>query len=118
MGKDYYSIIGVPFKAPESEISKKFRALALAYHPKKNVHSMAKSNYNFSEICEAYEVLSNPALRDIYDKYGEEMLKSGLPDQKGQIIGGYKFSGNSLEIFEKFFGTANPFTIQFDENGN
>ena len=81
MGKDYYSILGVDHKAPESEIAKKFRVLALAYHPDKNIHLMAKSNYHFSEISEAYEVLSNPSLREIYDRFGEELLKAGIPDQ-------------------------------------
>jgi DnaJ family protein B protein 13 len=57
-------------------------------------------------------------LRDIYDKYGEEILKNGVIDERGQVIGGYRFSGNSLAIFEGFFGTSNPFTIALDDNGN
>jgi len=43
-------------------------------------------------------------------------LKNGVPDTKLGFKGGYKFSGNSLEIFEKFFGTSNPFTIALDGN--
>ena len=43
------------------------------------------------------------------------MLKNGIPDAKlGVKGGGYSFSGNSYEIFEKFFGTSNPFTIAID----
>jgi DnaJ homolog subfamily B member 13 len=67
-------------------------------------------------------------LREIYDRYGEEMLKSGVPPEvplekatkkKPSIVkGGYRFSGNINEIFEKFFGTSNPFTITLDEKGN
>ena len=62
--------------------------------------------------------MSNAQLREIYDKYGEEMLKNGIPDPKLGLRGGYKFSGNTYEIFEKFFGTVNPFTIALDEEGN
>lgn len=63
-------------------------------------------------------------LREIYDRYGEEMLKAGVPPEKTEDKaskknpfvqrGGYRFSGNTLEIFEKFFGTDNPFTITLD----
>lgn len=42
------------------------------------------------------------------------MLKNGIPDAKNGIKGGYRFSGNTYEIFEKFFGTSNPFTVALD----
>ena len=79
---------------------------------------MAVATFAFSEICEAYEVLSNSELRDIYDKFGETLMKSGVPDNKLGYRGGYKFQGNSFEIFEKFFGTSNPFTVSLDTYGN
>ena len=44
-------------------------------------------------------------------------MKSGVPDAKLGYRGGYKFQGNSFEIFEKFFGTSNPFTVSLDEYG-
>ena len=44
-------------------------------------------------------------------------MKSGIPDKKYGFKGGYKFLGNSFEIFEKFFGTSNPFTIALEEHG-
>jgi len=56
-------------------------------------------------------------LRVIYDKYGEDLLKNGVPEEKGGFKGGYKFSGNTYEIFEKFFGTSNPHTVSLDEEG-
>jgi len=56
--------------------------------------------------------LSLEELRDIYDRYGEEILKNGVPAAAGK--GGYLFSGDTNRIFEKFFGTANPFTITLD----
>ena len=55
-------------------------------------------------------------MRETYDRYGEELLKNGIPDPKLGLKGGYRFSGNTYEIFEKFFGTSNPFTIALDGN--
>jgi DnaJ-class molecular chaperone len=59
MGKNYYLILGVHPMAPETEISQRFRVLAITHHPAKHIETMAKSNFIFSEICEAYEVLSD-----------------------------------------------------------
>lgn len=72
----------------------------------------------FSEICEAYEVLSTPELKEIYDQHGEEPLKNGVPAKKIGFKGGYQFQGNSLDIFERFFGTTNPYTIALNEDGD
>jgi hypothetical protein len=44
------------------------------------------------------------------------VLKNGIPDKNGIITGGYRFSGKTNEIFEKFFGTSNPFTLALDGN--
>jgi DnaJ family protein B protein 13 len=62
-------------------------------------------------------VTSLEAKKAIYDQYGEDILKEGVPDGKGKIKGGYKFGGNTFEIFEKFFGTSNPFSDIFDNDG-
>ena len=44
-------------------------------------------------ISEAYEVLSNPELKEVYDNYGESVLKNGLPNLSEHS--GYSFKGNS-----------------------
>jgi DnaJ family protein B protein 13 len=86
---------------------------------------MATHSFKFSEICEAFDVLSNPKNKAFFDQYGEEILKEGIPDGKGskldfskciELKGGYKFSGNTLEIFERFFGSGNPFTDPLSRN--
>ena len=41
MGKDYYAILGAHPQAPESDIAKKFRVLAITHHPEKNKKNMA-----------------------------------------------------------------------------
>jgi len=58
MGKNYYETLGVEPSAPFQEIAAKFRVLALTYHPDKSPQTLAQTNYKFTEICEAFEVLS------------------------------------------------------------
>ena len=119
MGKDYYGILGVPRNASSNEIAARFRVLALSTHPDKNKSDgqFAFATFAFSEICEAFEVLSTSELKEIYDKYGEDLMKNGVPDKKYGFRAGYQFQGNAHEIFEKFFGTLNPFTVSLDEYG-
>ena len=52
-----------------------------------------------------------------FDKYGEYGLKEGVPGPSGNIIGGYRYGGNSFEIFEKVFGTTNPFADRLEDDG-
>lgn len=70
MAKDYYSILGTHNGASEDEIKKAYRKQALKYHPDKNKSPGAEEK--FKEVAEAYDVLSDPKKKDIYDKFGEE----------------------------------------------
>lgn len=70
MGKDYYKILGIQSGANEEEIKKAYRRMALRFHPDKNKDPNAEEK--FKEIAEAYEVLSDPKKRVIYDQYGED----------------------------------------------
>ena len=118
MARDYYNVLNCGRNATPIDIANNFRVLALMFHPDKNKDNgqLAMASYSFSEICEAYEVLSNPELKAIYDRYGEDLLKNGVPDKKLGFKGGYTFLGNTHEIFERFFGTANPFAVQLDDH--
>lgn len=70
MGKDYYDILGIKKGASDDDIKKAYRKQALRYHPDKNTSPGAEEK--FKEIAEAYDVLSDPKKKDIYDRYGEE----------------------------------------------
>ncbi|RKY15915.1 MAG: molecular chaperone DnaJ [Planctomycetota bacterium] len=67
--KDYYEILGVRRDATEEEIRQAYRRLALKYHPDRNPNDK-QAEEKFKEIVEAYEVLSDPEKRRIYDTYG------------------------------------------------
>ncbi|XP_012863398.1 dnaJ homolog subfamily B member 1 [Echinops telfairi] len=71
MGKDYYQTLGLARGASDEEIKRAYRRQALRYHPDKNKEPGAEEK--FKEIAEAYDVLSDPRKREIFDRYGEEV---------------------------------------------
>jgi molecular chaperone DnaJ len=73
--RDYYEVLGVPRSAGEQEIKKAFRKLARELHPDVSDHPEAE--VRFREATEAYEALSNPETRQLYDRYGHAGLRSG-----------------------------------------
>eukprot|EP00803_Ostreobium_quekettii_P001631 evm.model.scf_402.4 EVM.evm.TU.scf_402.4 scf_402:39651-45159(+) len=76
----YYAILNVPPDASEADIRRSYRQLAQIFHPDK--HSSAelrsRASEGFASIAEAYEVLSNPQKRQVYDIYGKQGLVAGL----------------------------------------
>ena len=110
MTKSYYDVLALTRAASVAEIKKAYRKMSLKYHPDRAVGSKADAEIMFADISEAYDVLSNPARRAIYDQYGERGLKEGIPDGHGGVKGGkYRFNNNSLDIFAAFFGSSSPF---------
>jgi len=119
MGKDYYKTLGLSRGASEEDIKKAYKKMALKYHPDKNKSAGAEEK--FKEIAEAYEVLSDPKKRQVYDQYGEEGLKGGLGNNNNaNNMGGqntnftYTFHGDPRATFAEFFGTSNPFENFFN----
>jgi len=65
---DYYKVLSVSKEASQDEIKRAYRKLAAQYHPDRNKDPQAEEK--FKEVGEAYEVLSNPEKRKMYDTYG------------------------------------------------
>jgi DnaJ family protein A protein 2 len=91
----FYDQLGCSPDATEAQLKTAYRKGALKHHPDKNNHS-PESEEKFKEISHAYEVLSDPQQRQIYDQYGEEGLEQG---------GGMGGGGMGAEdLFAQFFG--------------
>lgn len=104
MGADYYGVLGVDKKADDAELKKAYRKLAMKWHPDKNQGNPAAAD-KFKLISEAYEVLSDPDKRQIYDVYGEEGLKQGAPPPGAGGAGpGFGGGGGGAHPFGGFGG--------------
>jgi len=98
--RDYYEVLGLKKSASDEEIKKAYRRLARKYHPDVN-QGEKDSEEKFKEVKEAFDVLSDAARRERYDRFGhaaEESLGNGGFDRGG--FGGFGFE----DIFETFFG--------------
>lgn len=108
----FYEILELNTNCTNEDISNSYRRLSLKYHPKRNsTKDFAVNNFKFHQIAEAFTVLNSSILRGVYDIYGKEGLKNGILDVNGNIKGGFKYSGNAFELFEKYFATINPFAL-------
>ena len=94
--RDYYEVLGVARGAPESEIKKAYRRLAMKYHPDRNPGDHNAEN-KFKEAKEAYEVLSDSQMRAAYDQFGHAGVDASAARANA---GGF----NPAEAFGDIFG--------------
>jgi DnaJ-class molecular chaperone len=82
MPRDYYEVLGVGRGASEDEIKKAYRKLARQYHPDRNPGDK-QAEARFKEIQDAYDILSDKAKRERYDRYGFAGPEPGMPGGAG-----------------------------------
>jgi molecular chaperone DnaJ len=97
--RDYYEVLGVARDAPEADLKKAYRRLAMKYHPDRNPDS-TEAEAQFKEVKEAYEVLSDSEKRAAYDRFGH----AGLEGRQGMGGGGFGGADAFSDIFGDVFG--------------
>ncbi len=98
--RDYYETLGVARTASEAELKSAFRKQAMQCHPDKNPGDKA-AEAKFKELNEAYQVLSDPQKRQVYDQHGHRAFEQGGGGGPG--FNG-DFSDVMSDIFDSFFG--------------
>ncbi len=137
--RDYYEVLSVTKTSTGEEIKRSYRKLAMEFHPDRNPGD-AEAEAKFKEGAEAYDVLSDPAKKERYDRYGHAGLSdmgggagfssmNDIFDLFGDILGGFGMGGGrgqqqrraqgqdlqidvELDLFEAFKGTTK--TIEFN----
>lgn len=72
--RDYYEVLGVSKDVDDAALKKAYRKLALKYHPDRNPDN-PEAEDKFKEASEAFQVLSDPQKRQVYDRFGHQGLK-------------------------------------------
>src|SRR5579863_631661 len=144
MAQDYYQALGVSKEADADEIRKAYRKLARKHHPDLNPGDKASED-RFKKVQEAYDILSDPKKKTMYDQYGF-YSENGMPagaapgGQRGPNMGfgGFDFSeaftrggagggsarrppdetANFQDIFSQWFGRAGTEPAPAPEKGS
>ena len=111
--EDYYRTLGINREASAEEVKKAYRKLARKYHPDVNPGDK-QAEERFKKISEAYEVLSDPKKREVYDAYGSysDNFQPGAARGGGFDFSGFDFSNlggtGFSDIFSQFFQGGEP----------
>lgn len=104
MAEDYYKTLGVSKTASQDEIQKEYRKLARKYHPDMNPDDES-AKQKFQEVQAAFEVLSDPKKRQMYDQFGSNYEAAGAGPHPGAGGATWSTGGGGPEFdFSQFFG--------------
>lgn len=115
---DYYKLLGIGPNATEVEIKKAYRILASQYHPDKNQDD-PQSEMLFKEIAEAYNVLSNPRDRALYEQFGPTLTPTNIiQKEKGKFDLMDAVIDASFDLLTAFLGNKNSEKFQAIKGDN
>lgn len=131
MGLDYYAILNISRCSNSKDIDFAYRSYAMASHPYRAAYPRHPENPPhglpdeilhlpgvpratiWAYVNEAYDVLSNRMLREIYDRFGEEGLKRGTSAPVGYVQA-YRYHGDFMRTYSETMGTDSPYADLID----
>jgi molecular chaperone DnaJ len=105
--RDYYETLGVARNASDEELKKAYRRCAMKHHPDRNPDDKVALEA-FKECKEAYEVLSDPGKRRMYDQHGHAAFEHGMGGGGGPGAGFGDMGDIFGDIFGNIFGGGGP----------